>query len=70
MKTILHNAFARESIIRYSITPNKTQTCHWCGTQKPRLYRYGVQKDDKLNGAVSWQDKLFCSISCMRSYFS
>jgi hypothetical protein len=57
--------FARHDVIRR--TEDARQGCAWCGQRRSgdRLYRYGIWSD---GGPMSWQDELFCSVGCMRSY--
>ena len=62
---IARDSFARHDMIRRK--ESAMQGCAWCG-QKRRsstLFRYGVWND---GGRQHWQDELFCSVGCMRSY--
>ena len=59
--TQLNNDEIRETI-------HTKKTCVWCGqNHKGKLYRYGTLSPMLVQ---SWQDKLFCSVSCMRTYHS
>jgi hypothetical protein len=66
--------FARQELHRHQ-TPVNTSgvTCEWCGNVKRTragkhyLYRYEVQTDGGRKLDISG---LFCSVGCMRSYYS
>lgn len=64
---VRHDAFARESLVR-SFQPEAGE-CDWCG-RKGSTYRFGIQRDDRLDGRVNWIRGRFCSKSCMESYCS
>ena len=66
--TISHDPFARESVVRETVTKHETQReCAWCG--QPARFRYGTERDDSTRRA-SVNPKTFCSRSCARSYHS
>ena len=45
------------------------QGCHWCGSPRGRLFRYGVQRVEAELGQIDWQPQAFCNICCMRAFF-
>jgi hypothetical protein len=63
---IARDPFARYDLIRRQ-EPPVTGGCAWCGGHNwtGKLFRYGTWSD---GGRQHWQDKLFCSVGCMRSY--
>ena len=63
---IARDSFARHDVIRRQ-EPAVTGGCAWCGghNRNGTLFRYGVWND---GGRQHWQDELFCSVRCMRSY--
>lgn len=63
--TISRDVFARMDVVRETVTKPDRKPCAWCG-QLAR-FRYGVQPDS-ISGRVSWYDKMFCSVGCLRSY--
>lgn len=79
---VSRDPFARESLVRESVEVSGCVSCSWCGNVrlagrrvhamrdsdgKAKLFRYTVETD----GGRSFQDdKLFCSLSCRRSYQS
>lgn len=79
-KTISHDPFARQSLMRETVML-PPGTCAWCGqvkrtrfnylanNGKPYLYRYGTESDGRP-GQTNWHDGLFCSKSCHDDYHS
>jgi len=68
MKVISHDGFARETLVRETVTPFRGVTCAQCGglSKKGKLYRYAYLPDD---GSKQRRiDGYFCSVSCMRAY--
>ncbi len=68
MAFISRNPFAREELHREAV-PANGHTCSWCGTERKsgRLFQYSIQADSGRSGKLN---KLFCGVSCMRSYHS
>lgn len=66
---ISHDPFAREAITREIV--RTTETCDWCGrsNEKGRLFRYYVEPDRIVCRQHEIQG-LFCSVECMRIYYS
>lgn len=67
MTHISHNAFDRQSITRHTFRAGNL-TCDYCGTQRQRLFKYGITPDDSLAGRTNWTRGAFCSIDCWRNY--
>ncbi len=75
---IARDPFARASLMRETIRVQEDgQTCTWCGnvshpraSVSRRLFRY-FWEDDSGRGQTGHNiDKLFCSVSCFRTYTS
>jgi hypothetical protein len=62
---IARDPFARHDVIRRKESARHGRT--WCGQKRKgcTLFRYGVWSD---GGRQHWQDELFCSVRCMRSW--
>jgi hypothetical protein len=62
---VARDPFARHDVIRRTETARNG--CASCGQRRrgDRLFRYGIWSD---GGRQHWQDELFCSAGCMRSY--
>lgn len=60
-----------QSMIKRNVRAIGSESCAWCGSEgkhyktKRVLKQYGVNDDWRGD---SWQDKLFCSVDCMRVY--
>ena len=65
MTYISRDSFARTELHRVAI--ETSQSCQFCGNRRKggKLFQYQTHSD---GGRVSIAPKLFCSISCMRSY--
>lgn len=69
MRTIKHDGMARQSLVRETV--RSTKGCTECGSWEHydhALFRYGTQRDDRMNGSVDWHTGLFCSKSCHDGY--
>lgn len=74
---IYHSSFGRYTLYRevvYLVTDkDKCANCggsHWTPIRRYHLFRYAYQTDDRNgNPMEDAQDKLFCSVGCMRSYY-
>jgi len=72
---VSRDPFAREELHRETVKPKPQERyhglfgCAWCGGINARgtLYRYRVETD---GGRVHPDSRLFCSVSCYRSYHS
>jgi hypothetical protein len=64
---IASDPFAREDLIRETEATHRG--CDWCGSTRKsgRLFRYGSCSP---MGRTSWFSRLFCSVSCFRTYTS
>lgn len=73
MAFISRNLFAREELHKEVVYTSCT--CKWCGqiktTKKGKsfLYQYNIQPDS-IRNIVNNIEGLFCSISCMKTYYS
>lgn len=73
---IYHSSFGRYTLYRESVRADGYE-CQNCGQQPitktgtVRLYRYAYQNDGAPGRPMdNAQDKLFCSVDCMRVYYS
>lgn len=70
---ISHDAFARQSVMRERVPAGVRQaqavTCAWCGgvNAKGGLYRYGISPDG-IGRRIGMGSRMFCGVSCWRSY--
>jgi hypothetical protein len=65
------DSFARAGLDRQCQGPGH---CDWCGTKCRRVFIYALSRDGD-RGAENWDrmtcgGKVFCNLSCYRSYFS
>ena len=75
MRTISHDPFSRESLIR--VTEKTGVSCQWCGQVRKdgTLFHYYTERDAAFTGGFNYRkwngiSGLFCSVGCMRSYAS
>ena len=72
IQTYNHDVFSRTDYIKHRVQAGE-ETCAFCGNVKTTkkgikfLYQYGFIKDG-IYTKEQFQDKLFCSVSCMRNY--
>ena len=66
---ISHDAFARESILRETVSVRSGRTCEWCGgiRKNQTLFQYFIEPDS-YGSSRNEIKGLFCSIGCMRTY--
>lgn len=73
---IARDPFARYDTVRRTIHygPDRDTTCAWCGQRGrvnvngfARLFQYGTHTDGLLTRA-EFDDHVFCSIDCCRTY--
>ena len=75
MKTINRDPFGRFDIVRETVRldVHSREDCAWCGhagryfSDHRRLFRYGIWKDG-IYTKPHLSEKLFCCVSCWRTY--
>ena len=74
MRTLSHDAFARQSVVKSEPVPANGSTCQWCGQvqidrkERKRLFQFGTSRDD--SNRIDWHSGLFCSKDCHDDYHS